>query len=238
MKWVRAAAVAAVFLAGPIAWLFLREPAPPAPSGTVSGRARARTPAATLPSAPRRPHSATSTTEPPASDRGAAGGFTVEADVPGADVFVDRVFKGHAPLTIADLAPGPHRLNVSAEGEEGYADTVEVTGAAQTVAVRLKAVHLDAAVDVVHKHALGSCQGRLSATPGGLRYQASKGDDSFEVPLASVERIATDYMKKTLTVKLGGGRTYNFTPEGDSADPLLSFQQSVSKAQARRAAAP
>jgi hypothetical protein len=165
----------------------------------------------------------------------AAAGLRVEADVPGADVFVYREFKGKAPLTIGGVAAGPHRLNVSAEGYDGYADTIDVTGRAQTVAVRLKEVRLEAGVDVVHKHGMGSCHGRLSATPAGLRYAASKGEDSFDVPLASVEKLSVDYPKKTLTAKLRGGRTYNFAEGVGNADALLSFQQAVTKAQERMA---
>jgi hypothetical protein len=163
-------------------------------------------------------------------------GLRVEADVPDADVFVDRVYKGKAPLVLTDIAPGPHRINVSVEGYDGYAETVNVTGEPQSVAVRFKQVRLAAGVDVVHKHGIGSCRGRLSATPAGLRYVPAKGDDGFDVPLSSVESLDTDYLKKQLTVKLRGGRTYNFTEPAGNADALVSFQQAVAKAQSRLAA--
>jgi hypothetical protein len=158
--------------------------------------------------------------------------------VPDADVFLDRVYKGKAPLVLTDVAPGPHRINVSAEGFDGYAETFEVTGDSQTLSVRLRPVRLAASLDVVHKHAIGSCRGRLSATPAGLRYAAAKGDDGFDVPLASVERLEADFPKKQLTVKLRGGRTYNFAEEGGSAEALVTFQQAVAKAQSRLAAGP
>jgi hypothetical protein len=149
---------------------------------------------------------------------------------------VDRVFKGKAPLVLTDVAPGPHRINVPVEGYDGYAETVDVTGASQSLAVRFKQVRLAAGVDVVHKHGIGSCRGRLSATPAGLRYAPAKGDDGFDVPLSSVEPLDTDYLKKQLTVKLRGGRTYNFTEPVGNVDALVSFQQAVAKAQSRLAA--
>ena len=167
-----------------------------------------------------------------------AAGLTIDADIAGADVFVDREYKGKAPLTVTGIAPGPHRLNVSAEGYEGFAEMVDVSGDPQVLAVRLKQVRLNVGLEVVHKHAIGSCRGRLSATPAGLRYAASKPEDAFDVPLSSVERLETDYPKKTLSVKLHGGRTYNFTEPRGNADALLAFQQSVTKAQARLASAP
>lgn len=174
----------------------------------------------------------------PAGEVAAPFGLVVEADVPGASVFVDREYKGQAPLTVTGVAPGPHRLNVSAEGYDGYAETVEVSGRPQTVAVRLKEVRLDAGMDVVHKHGLGSCRGRLSATPSGLHYAASKPEDAFDVPLSSLDRLEVDYLKKALAVKLRGGRTFNFTEPSGNADALLVFQQTVAKARSRLASAP
>lgn len=226
------AALVVVSLAMVGAWLVLRRgPAVPEPAGRVTARATSsrppsrQTPATPPPLAGRIP--------PPPLRTCEGAGLTVETDVPGADVFVDRVYKGQAPLTITGVAPGPHRLNVSAEGHDGYADTVEVTGQPQTVAVRLKQVRLDVGIDVVHKHGFGSCRGRLAATPAGLRFAASKPEDSFDVPLASAERLDADYLKKTLTVKLRGGRTYNFTEPAGGADALLSFEQAVTKARSR-----
>jgi len=222
-----------ITLVSATAWYFLRGSSPePEPGSRALPRPTASPRAGSAPS-PGRPS--------PASSRARAAappGLTVEADVPEADVFVDRVFRGKAPVTLDDVAPGPHRINVSAEGFDGYAETVEVTGGPQTVSVRFKQVRLAASVDVVHRHGIGSCRGRLSATPAGLRYAPTKGDDGFDVPLAAVERLDAEYMKKSLVVKLRGGRTYNFTEPRGNADALLAFQQAVAKAQARLASAP
>jgi hypothetical protein len=170
----------------------------------------------------------------PPETAGRPPGLTVEADVPEADVFVDREYKGKAPVTIRGLAPGTHQLNVAAEGYDGYSEAVEVTGGAQTASVRLKDVPFDVSVDVVHKHALGSCRGRLYATPAGLRYKASKDEDSFTAPLAAIEEMQIDYPKKNLRVKLREGRTYNFTHPAGNVDALLVFAQAVDKARKRR----
>jgi hypothetical protein len=216
-------------------WFFLRRPAPvPEPAGNVS--ARATGPSRSAGKATPRPPARSSRPGRPRASGEPAAGLTVEADVPEADVFVDREYKGKAPLVLTDVAPGPHRINVSAEGQDGYAETVEVTGGSQTLSVRLRQVRLAASLEVVHKHAIGSCRGRLSATPAGLRYAAAKGDDGFDVPLSSVERLDADYLKNQLTVKLRGGRTYNFTEAGGHADALVGFQQSVARAQSRLAA--
>jgi len=216
-------------------WFFLRRPAPvPEPAGSVA--ARATGPSRPAGKATPRPPARSSRPGRPRASGEPAAGLTVEADVPEADVFVDREYKGKAPLVLTDVAPGPHRINVSAEGQDGYAETVEVTGESQTLSVRLRQVRLAASLDVVHKHSIGSCRGRLSATPAGLRYAAAKGDDGFDVPLSSVERLDADYLKKQLTVKLRGGRTYNFTEGGGHADALVGFQQSVARAQSRWAA--
>ncbi len=168
---------------------------------------------------------------PPASLR-------IECDVAGASVFLDRRFVGAAPLELRDVPPGTHQLNVSAEGFDMHAETLDVTPGPATVTVRLRQVSLDEELDVVHRHTLGSCSGRLSATPAGIRYETPAGKDGFEAPLEAIERLQVDYLKKSLTLKLRGGRTYTFTTRGPSADPLLVFQQHVDKARtaARRSA--
>jgi hypothetical protein len=160
-----------------------------------------------------------------------AGRLRVDADVPGANVFLDRRFLGTTPVETRDFTPGTHRLNVSAEGYEMWADTVELGAGSRDVMVRFKEVRLDERVAVVHKHGVGSCRGTLAATTAGLRYDASEPGDGFSAPFASLEPLQVDYLKKSLRVKLRGGKTYNFT--GDSADALLTFQKAVEAARKR-----
>jgi hypothetical protein len=155
----------------------------------------------------------------------------IAADVPGASVFLDRKFLGTAPVETRDVAPGPHRINVSAEGYEMYAETLELGPGRREVEVRFKQVRLDEQLSVVHKHALGSCRGTLRATTAGLRYDASPAKDSWSEPFAALEPLQLDYLHKNLRVKATGGRTYNFS--SDSADALLSFQRAVEAARKR-----
>ena len=49
-----------------------------------------------------------------------------------------------------------------------------------------------AAIEVVHKHKLGSCRGRLSATATSLRYEPTRPGDGFDVPRTAVERLEAD----------------------------------------------
>ena len=155
--------------------------------------------------------------------------FRIESDVPGALVFVDRQYLGTTPLETTAVAPGPHHLNVSADGYEMYSETIEVPRGPAAIQVRLADVRLDASVEVVHKHAIGSCRGRLVATLDGVRYRTEHKDHGFSVPLDRIERFDLDYLKKSLRVKPRGGKTYDFTdPRGD-ADTLLVFHQAVEK---------
>jgi hypothetical protein len=155
----------------------------------------------------------------------------VDADVPGANVFLDRKFLGTTPVETRDFAPGPHRLNVSAEGYEMYGESVELAAGPNEVVVQFKEVRLDEHVDVVHKHGVGSCRGRLVATAAGLRFEAEKAGDAFQAPLSSLEPLQLDYLNRTLRVKQKGGKTWNFT--ADSADALLVFQKAVEAARKR-----
>jgi len=155
----------------------------------------------------------------------------VDSDVPGASVFVDRRFLGTTPLATSDVEPGSHRLNVSAEGYEGYAEPLELRAGPNEVVIRFKEVRLEEQVKVAHKHAVGTCEGVLHATTGGLRFDASKAQDSFDAAFATLEPLQVDYLARTLRVKQKDGRTWNFTAE--SADTLLLFQKRVEAARAR-----
>ncbi len=133
--------------------------------------------------------------------------------MPGASVFLDRKYLGTTPVETTDFTPGNHRLNVSAEGQDMYAETIEVPAGGRDVVVRFKEVRLDEAIDVVHKHGVGSCRGRLAATPAGLAFSGGNAEDAFEAPFASLEPLQVDYLKKNLRVKVKGGKTYNFSAD-------------------------
>ena len=91
-----------------------------------------------------------------------AGSLHIESDVPNAQVFLDRQFIGTAPVTAANVKPGTHQLNVSAEGFEGIARSIEVEPGARDLMIRFREVKLDTRIAVVHKHRIGSCRGGIS----------------------------------------------------------------------------
>jgi len=194
-------------------------PAPEARSAPPGGRPR-RAP-------PREP-------EPPAAAP-ETGTLRIDADVPGAQVFIDRIFVGTTPVTATDLSIGGHRLNVSAQGYEGYAETIDVEPGEREILVKFKEVRLDAAIEVVHKHRFGSCAGRLSATPRGIVYETDNQNDRFTAALLDLQEFEVDYLKKNLRIRPRGGRTYNFTDPDENADRLFVFHRDVEKARQRLA---
>ena len=202
------------------------EPSPPAaPDAGTPPPSAATEPAAAPPREP-----APAPARPPAS----APLLRVSGDVDRADVFVDRSFVGKTPLEWRDITAGPHQINISAAGYDGVSQRVDVLAEGPTdVTFALKAVTLAAAVDVVHKHRLGSCEGRLSADPSGLAYSPTGGNDAFRTSLDGLEVFAVDYQDKTLRLKLKAGRSYNFTTRAANADPLFVFHRDVEKARAK-----
>jgi hypothetical protein len=224
-----------------------REAGPPAATETAAPRkpeakrpdtapkeeaaAELAAPAARPPRAPRRKPEAEVPEAPPAP---VGPTLVVESDVPGASVFVDRRYLGTTPLRTTDVTPGTHQVNVSAEGQEGVAKTVDVGDTGETtVMLRFKEVTLNASVPVVHKHAMGSCEGRLSADLNGLRYVTSNKGDAFAVPFAELETFEIDYLQKLLKVKRRAGKTWNFTDRTANADALFVFHRDVTKARAK-----
>jgi hypothetical protein len=214
------------------------DPASPGKPDRPAASAPASSPVATPRATParqaedRRPATDTEPTPAAAKPRTTASLF-VESDVPETTVFVNRVFKGEAPLRIDDLAPGSYQINLSPQGYESVALPVEVTaGEEKTLSWKFKEVRLNERIAAVHKHGIGSCSGTLSATPRGLAYETTHAD-AFLVPLTELEAFEVNYIEKNLRVRVPGGKTFNFSDPDGNADRLYLFHQNVEKARKR-----
>lgn len=210
-------------------------PAKPAPPPEASGRPEPvpETPAETPAERPRARRRAPAPKAAPAPAAPTLGEVRIDADVPGAMVFLDRKYLGETPVTARDVTPGTHTLNLSADGYEGQSRTIDVEPGPSGVMVRFKEIRLNETVDVVHKHGVGSCEGRLLATPQGLRYETTNKNDAFSLTFEQVETFEVDYLKKNLRVKRRGGKTWNFSTRADTADPLFIFHREVQKVRQR-----
>ena len=206
------------------------DPPPPARRATPAP-APVPEPAAPPPVAEPEPEAVTDAAPPPTPPEPV---LRVASDVPGASVFLDRKFLGTTPFETAEVPPGSHRLNVSAEGHEGFARDIQIGAELVSIDVRFLEIRLDASVVVVHKHRFGSCQGVLRADLDGVHYETTD-DDAFSISLAEIERHEVDYLEHTLTLKHRGGRTYNFTDGEDAADALFVFHRDVEQARERLA---
>ena len=205
------------------------------PSDASAPAASAPETETTAPRAPRRAAAAPATEAPAPVVESALelGTLRIEADVPNAQVFLDRQFIGTAPVTAEGVKPGTHQLNVSAEGFEGVARTIDVEPGPRDLAIRFREVRLNATIAVVHKHRVGSCTGELVATPQGLRYNTDDKDDRFTAALGDLESFVVDYQDKNLKIKIRKGKQYNFTDPDGNADRLFVFQRDVDKVRQR-----
>jgi hypothetical protein len=216
-----------------------------------------KAPAASVPAAPRAtPQPTTPVPEKPAAARRSATGapargpapepkpvetvselgtLRIETDVPGAQVFIDRQFIGTAPVTASSVKPGTHQVNVTAEGFDGIAQTIDVEPGPRDLTFRFREVRLDAMLAVVHKHRMGSCEGRLVATTDGIRYETANKDDGFSAALVEMETFQVDYLDKNLRITLRKGRQFNFTDPDGNADRLFVFHRDVERARQRLA---
>ena len=206
------------------------------PAGNTTANAATPTPSASR--EPERPTPRRAAIPTPAATAAPAapretGSLRVVSDVPGAQVFLDRQFIGATPATANDLKPGTYQLNVSAQGFESHVETVEIAAGTREIAVTFRAVRLDASLDVIHKHRIGSCRGRLIATPAGLRYDTSDNDDVFTAALVDLETFQVDYLSKNLRVKPRRGKRYDFTDPDGNADRLFVFHRDVERVRER-----
>ena len=203
-------------------------PAPPAADPAARKASRPRTAAA-----PEAPAAAAPEPAPPETAT-----LTITSDIPGAQVFLDRQFVGATPATAKDVTPGQHQLNVSAPGYDNHVQTIEVAAGSREIAVAFREVRLDAAIDVVHKHRMGSCKGRLIATPRGLRFETTDKDDAFSAALLDLETFQVDYLSKNLRIQPKKGKRYDFTDPDGNADRLFVFHRDVDAARQRLAEKP
>ena len=210
-------------------------PASPAPRPTAPSASPDRPAAAPRPAA-RAAKPESSAPEPPVAEAPLESGtLRIDADVPKAQVFIDRQFVGTTPLTAENVKPGTHQVNVTAEGFDGIAQTIDVEPGPRDLAFRFREVRLDATLAVVHKHRVGSCQGRLVATADGIRYETADKDDAFTASLNDLEAFQVDYQDKNLRIKLRKGKQFNFTDPDGNADRLFVFHRDVEKARERLA---
>ena len=86
-------------------------------------------------------------------------------------------------------------MNVSSPGYEGIAETIEVAVGPRDIMVRFREVRLDAKIDVVHRHRIGSCRGTLIASPAGLKYETTDKDDAVNVALLDLDMFQVDYLE-------------------------------------------
>ena len=199
-------------------------PATAPPAAPESEPARRSRPAAPEPTAP--------APEPePVAAAPTVGVLRIDSDIAGAQVFIDRNYVGITPVTAPDVAPGMHRFNIVAKGHESIAENIEVTPGPRDLQFNFKEVKLDAAIDVVHKHRMGSCKGKLVATPSGIRYETTDKDDAFAFALTDLDLFEVDYLAKELRVKTKKSRRFEFTDTAAAnADRLFVFHRDVDKA--------
>ena len=211
--------------------------ATPAPAPVVRKAEPPPTAPAAEPPAPRTaaPRKTASVAAPVAEAAPTLASLSLETDVPGASVFIDRQFVGNTPLTLDKLQPGSKRLQLTATGYDSVQKSVDLVAGPNAVTVRIKEVSLNAKVPVVHKHGMGSCNGTLSATIDGLKYTTDNQGDAFTLTYAQAEQFAVDYLKKNLSVKQKGGKTWNFTDKNDNADALFVFHREVEAARKKLA---
>ena len=157
----------------------------------------------------------------------------IDSDVPGTQVFIDRDYFGTTPVIAENLDLGTHQINVSVEGYDGLARTLDAVSGEQEIKFLFREVRLSASLDVIHKHRFGSCTGRLIATPRALRYDTMHEDDIFSTGLLDLETFEIDYLDKNIKIRPNDSKQYNFTDPEGNADRLFVFHRDVEKARER-----
>ncbi len=157
------------------------------------------------------------------------GTLRIETDVPGATVFLDRIGVGSAPMTIPNIAPGAHRLNVSASGYDGYGETIEVEPGERVITINFKEIKLDARLNAVHNARRWAHAAACSPTPQAIVYLAADGKDSFTIGLTQITTFEVDYLAKNLRIRGPQGRTGTRRRSGRQRRQLHRVHRDVDK---------
>jgi hypothetical protein len=210
-------------------------PPPPSPSSRSSS-------ATALPTTPKRESSVHPAVEVPRPERTPAetaapapttATLEFETDVAGVEVFIDRNPVGVAPVTVRDVTPGSHRLNLSAPGYEPVSEGIVVEAGVRRFVYTFKQVRLDLKTEVIHKHRIGQCRGTLIATQHGLRYDTTDKDDAFSAAIPDIDILQIDYLQNRLRIGLPNGKRYDFSDPAGNADHLFVFHRDLEKARER-----
>ncbi|MEO8682271.1 MAG: PEGA domain-containing protein [Vicinamibacterales bacterium] len=187
--------------------------------------------------APRKPIARKATTAPePLPSAPTTATLMLETDVPGASVFINRQYVGVTPLTLEKLEPGEKQFKLTAEGFDGIERQVNLKVGDNPVTLRFREVRLNEQIQVTHKHAMGSCEGTLTATVDGITYDTPNKNDAFKLVYSQLDTFAVDYLEKNLKLKQKGGKQWNFTDKNAAnADKLFVFHREVEAARKKLA---
>ncbi len=81
-------------------------------------------------------------------------------------------------------------------------------------------------VAVVHDHVFGSCTGRLSTGPAGLRYVTAH-KDAFTIDFRDLASVAIDVDLRRVRVIVRGGRQYNFQAVTADREALVALEAAL-----------
>jgi len=128
--------------------------------------------------------------------------------------------------TASTSAPRPahhrgHRRHAPVErlGErrkKAWSRASRVAGTGETsLTLKFKEVRLNASVAVVHKHGIGSCEGRLTATPGGIRYETDNQEGRVRLRVEGPRDLRDRLPEEGTEGEAARGKTWNFTDKSE-----------------------
>jgi hypothetical protein len=125
----------------------------------------------------------------------AAAGLQIKTDVAGVEVYLDDASVGQTPLRLDSVTAGRHELRLSRDGFLEASRSVEVpeSGLAKVfvpmTAVELAPPVLPQTFHALHQHKAGVCNGTLTVTAEGIRYEADDRQDVFDIPWKAMTTV-------------------------------------------------
>ena len=125
-------------------------------------------------------------------------------------------------------------MQLTATGFDSVQKTIEPSPGPNAITIRVKEVTPNAKVPVVHKHAMGSCDGSLSATLDGLNTTPRTRVMRSQCRIRAGRTVRRRLLQKN-SPREAKGANLNFTDKNDNADALFVFHREVEAARKKLA---
>ncbi|HOT03385.1 MAG TPA: PEGA domain-containing protein [Methanolinea sp.] len=137
------------------------------------------------------------------------GSLRVTSSPPGAEVYVDEIYRGYTPLIVGSLSAGRHAVRLHLSGYQDYTQNVDIsTGSQSTVSVSLTPLYQPTTGDILVSSVPDGAAIYLDGNYRGKTLQGNPFDITGVAPgTHTVTLLKSGYQDYSTTVAVSAGKT-------------------------------